>query len=262
MTEAWVLTFSLVLVRLATFWMINPIWSNLKPPRQVKLGLVLALAVFWFSGLDEPVPMPHHTGTQFSQWLVFGLMVLREVFLGGVLGYSFHLFLIPMQIAGSYIGQEFGLSMATMTDPTTGAVNNIVSTLLQAVAVCVFFLLDLHHYIVYLLEYSFRLVPAGQAWNMEAMQMVTYEFAALTERGLLISVPVAIAMFLGLVALLVLARAVPALNLFSIGLSIRLILGIAALLLFLPHVFGIFESQLDASLRFLEQLVYQMASGS
>lgn len=262
MTEAWVLTFSLVLVRLATFWMINPIWSTLKPPRQVKLGLVLALAVFWFSGVDEPVLMPTQTNTQLSQWLVLGMMVLREVLLGGVLGYSFHLFLIPMQIAGSYIGQEFGLSMATMTDPTTGAVNNIVSTLLQAVAVCAFFLLDLHHYIVYLLEYSFRLIPAGQAWNMEVMQMLTFEFGSLTERGLLISVPVAIAMFLGLVALLVLARAVPALNLFSIGLSIRLILGIAALLLFLPQVVGIFESQLDATLRFLEKLLYQMASGS
>ncbi len=140
MTEAWVLTFALVLVRLATFWMINPIWSTLKPPRQVKLGLVLALAVFWFSGVEEPVAMPDHAGNQFSQWLVFGLMVMREVFLGGILGYSFHLFLIPMQIAGSYIGQEFGLSMATMTDPSTGAVNNIVSTLMQAVAVCVFFL--------------------------------------------------------------------------------------------------------------------------
>ena len=260
MTEAWVLSFTLVLVRLATFWMINPIWSSLKPPRQVKLGLVLALSVFWFSGLEEPAPLLLQNGSGATQWLVLGLMVLREVVLGGILGFSFHLFLIPMQIAGSYIGQEFGLSMATMTDPSTGAVNNIVSTLFQAIAVCVFFLLDLHHYIVYLLEYSFRLIPAGQAWNIEALQLATYEFASLTEQGLLICIPVAIAMFLGLIALLVLARAVPALNLFSIGLSIRLILGLAALMIFLPHVFAIFESQLGEGLSFLERLLYQMAS--
>ena len=255
MTEEWILSFGLILVRLATFWMFNPVWSTLKPPRLVKLGLVLAFAVFWFSRLEHPVTALTETSSQAGYWSLLILLVAREIALGGILGFSFHIFFVPMQIAGAYIGQELGLSLATMTDPASGAINNIVATLFQAVAVCLFFLLDLHYYIVYLLEYSFQFIPAGETWNLQAISVATMEFAELTANGILICMPVAVVMFLTLIALLVLARAVPALNLFSIGLSVRLLLGIGAMLVFLPHILSAFNIQLDAGLFSLEQLL-------
>ncbi|MGI9516410.1 MAG: flagellar biosynthetic protein FliR [Pirellulaceae bacterium] len=255
MTEAWILSFALILVRLATFWTFVPVWTALRPPRMVKLGLMLSLSVFWFTSQGGPGDAVLLWATDSQNWALLIVLVVRELVLGGLLAFTFHIFFIPMQIAGAYIGQELGLSLATMTDPSSGAINNIVATILQSIAVVMFFLLDLHHFLVWTIDVSFQLVPVGQPWDLGAAQMGAHAFAELTAAGMSIAMPVAVVMMLGLIALLVLARAVPSLNLFSIGLSIRLLLGLLAMLIFLPQIWNALHAQLESAQALIESLL-------
>ena len=255
MTEAWVISFALILVRVATFWTLIPVWSALKPPKMVKLGLVVSLTVFWFFGLTEPVASARLWATGSLHWAFLVLLVGREILLGGMLAMAFHIFFVPMQIAGAYIGQELGLSIATLTDTTSGAVNNIVATLMQVIAIVLFFVLDLHHYLIWCLHSSFELLPAGNGWRFESVGGLIHGFADITEQGLAICTPVALVAFVALIALLVLARAAPALNLFSVGMPVRLLVGLAAILVFLPGLMVNCQNQFETGIRFVENLL-------
>ena len=85
MTEAWILCFALILVRVATFWMIVPVWTSLRPPRLVKLGLVLSLTLFWFAGREGPGEVALIWATDSHNWALLIVMVVRELVLGGLL---------------------------------------------------------------------------------------------------------------------------------------------------------------------------------
>lgn len=238
MTEAWIATFALMLLRLATFWMFLPVWNVQKPPRSVKLGLILALTVFWMGQLQQPASALVIWAEQPDNWLPLLFLAGREVALGGLLSLAFYLFVIPAQIAGAWIGQELGLSMSTLTDPSSGAPVNIVSVTFQAIAMVLFFSLDLHHFIIQALHFSFESVPVGNPWNFGPMMSTSHELQSVTRAGLEIIGPAGIVMFVTLMALLVLARAAPSLNLFSVGISVRLVAGLAALAIFLPQLLG------------------------
>ena len=133
MTEVWVVTITLYFVRLATFWFAAPVWGDQRAPRTVKVGLVLALTWYWVATLQQPSSQVAQIVANGS-WLVLGLAVLREMLIGGMLAIAFYVFVEPARIAGAYVGQELGLSMATQTDPASAETNNILSTLIQTIA--------------------------------------------------------------------------------------------------------------------------------
>lgn len=256
MIDAWVISFGLILVRIATFWMVLPIWSTVQVPRMIKLGLVLSLTWFWVTGLKQPTPSAIVWAAESPHWFYLVMIVARELVFGGLMGLAFMIFLVPAQIAGAYIGQELGLSLATLTDTTSGAANNIVATLFQAFAVTLFFILDFHHLFIYFLDSSFSVQPAGQAWHVESLGTAINGFAAITAQGLVICSPIAIVSLIALAALLLLVRAAPALNLFAIGIPIRLLIGLAAIILFLPPMLTSLHNQFYYGIEFLESLLF------
>lgn len=255
MIEAWIISFVLILIRVATFWMFVPIWSSLKPPRMVKLGLIVSLSIFWFTQLHQPVPSAAIWAGGSVHWVFLIVLVARELFLGGVLAMAFYAFIVPMQIAGAYIGQELGLSMATLTDTSTGAINNIVGTILQSLAIVAFFVLDLHYFLIYSLHASFELLPAGDSTNFDSVPLLLFGFAEITSQGIAICSQIALVTFVSLIALLALTRAAPALNLFAVGIPVRLFIGLLAMLIFLPTLLANFESQFDIGLQFLKSIL-------
>lgn len=254
MTEAWIASFALMMLRLATFWMLFPVWNVQKPPRSVKLGLVLAMTAFWMGELQQPSDAILAWSGQPENWIPLVVMACREVAIGGLLGLMFYLFLIPAQVAGAWVGQELGLSMSTLTDPTLGSPVNIVSVIFQAIAMVLFFAFDLHHFVVHALHFAFEVVPVGEAWNLDVVQSASFEFQNLTRAGLEIIGPAGVIMFVTLVALLVLARAAPSMNLFSVGISVRLIAGLAALAVFLPQIIR----KLATSFQVAEGFIFEM----
>jgi flagellar biosynthetic protein FliR len=253
MTEAWILSFIVILIRVATFCFFVPVWSTIKPPRLVKLGLVLALTSFWFSALSDPLPSTVAWATGDLHWIFLAALAVREVLLGSLLALAFHVFLAPMQIAGSFIGQEMGLNIATLADPVSGENSNVVGKFLELIAVILFFLLDIHHYLVYCLHASFNCFPAGETFGLASLPVLIHGFSQLTEDGILICAPVVMVTFVALIALLVLARAVPSLNLFSIGMPLRVLVGLVALAVFMPALVVALKSQFASGIELVEQ---------
>lgn len=242
MIETWVVHLTLSLIRVAAFVAFLPPLAGRNLPQSVKIGLAMTLAMFFaFTVPVETHPWLTRAG---EQWLAFGILAIRETVCGIGLSMCLGLMLMPARMAGAYIAQEMGLSIATLTGPNDGHQTTIIGVLLETIAGLMFFNLNLHLAVISFLAASFdHLTPGFGSFTFSPGWWLTGVTDSI-ESGLLIAAPVGIVLMLTLVASLVLMRSVPQFNLFSIGMSIRLIAGLGGMLVFGPELLVLLRQSL------------------
>jgi flagellar biosynthetic protein FliR len=246
-----VLTFSLLLARVGTFVTVLPLFGKLAP-RLVKAGLALSLSVFFFLSLYGGVTYQQWTAHAMrTGWIGYGVLLIREVILGALLGYAFGLFLAPAQIAGEYLTEEMGLSFGNQINPGGGSSSGALTQAIQVFAAYLFLGVDGHHTLVVFFYSLFARYPIGGAMPAWQAPQLVRGLAAAEEWGLLLAMPIGACLFLTTVVLALMTKAAPQLNLYSVGFPLRLATGLVGLLLFFPQlarnlvtVFGRFEQLL------------------
>ena len=244
MIEIWVFTFSLILIRIATFVVVLPIFGRGTIPKTVLIGLSLSLTTLWFFNMDQP---PEHLAAfEGSVSMVgFCFAAMAEVITGTALALAFGLLIFPAQIAGAYLAQEMGISIATLTDPSSTTNSDVLSSLFQTLGLILFFVLDLHHFLFAVLDASFVRLPVGQMISFESFETGIDAFCQVDQWGLSLIAPVGICLFIVLIVLLLLTKTSPTMNIFSIGLTIRVGAGLFFLLLFAPNIIAATRSYFE-----------------
>jgi flagellar biosynthetic protein FliR len=222
--------FALTMARVATFIYVLPLVGGTNVPRLVKIGLALALSIFFF--ID---PGNTHVVTGASSWFKFGLVMAREMILGGILGFSLSLFLVPAHIAAEFIMQESGLSFGNVVTATGDGSASPLTTFFELLASLVFFALDLHHVFLLVLQETLTRMPIGRSFELPNWDLVTAAANA-EEGGMLLAAPVALCLFLTTLVLALLTRAAPQLNIYSVGFPVRVIVSLVAMVLLLPQL--------------------------
>jgi flagellar biosynthetic protein FliR len=231
---------SLLLARVATFVAVLPLLGGPQTPRSVKAGLALALTVLWSVDVLDPLAGDPVLG-QAASWVGWSLALGREVLLGGVFGFAFGLFLAPARIAGEFIGQEIGLSFGNVVTAGGDGSAGPLTVLLELLAALVFFGLDLHHVFLGVLYATLQQYPVGAGLRIPVCDAVGATAAA-GEWGVLLAGPVALCLFLTTLVLALLSRAAPQMNLYTVGFPLRMLVGLAAVLLLLPQLVGGFTA--------------------
>ncbi len=231
----WVTAFVLVMTRVSTFFVVFPLFRAARVPRLVKVSFSLALSALWLGSLAKN---PHVVFPDVSadHWIVYGIALAREAIVGAALGYVFGLFFLPAEIAGSYLGQEMGLSMASVTNPSSGTSTNVVGELLAVLAMLVFFGSDVHHLVFGTLYSSFAKVPIGAPLQMFQVSTFSLGLSHAERWGLQLAAPIGVILFLTTVLLSIMIRTSPQLNLFSVGITIRIGVGLVASLVLFPEI--------------------------
>jgi flagellar biosynthetic protein FliR len=170
----------------------------------------------------------------------FALILLRDVGLGLVLGYAANIVFSCFQVAGQIIDRQIGFGMVNIVDPQSGQQVPLVGNFLSLMAMLIFLAFDGHHFLLHALWSSWRLIPPGGGWNSsnlvwEVLRAITVMFIA----GIEIATPILGALLLADLALAVLARTMPQLNIFVVGLPLKSLLGLFTLALSIP-VYGVF----------------------
>jgi len=224
--------FVLVLSRIAAFLLTFPLFKG-NLPHTVKVAIAVSLTITWIihsGGADT------YQGYSNITWFVFGLSVARESIVGAAFGYVSGLFLTPARIAGAYISQEMGLSMAALTDPSSGETTTVVSELFYSLSVLVLFITDSHLFILNALFGTFERFPIGGGLSFEYFSLVSKAVSETQHWGLQIAAPVGAALFLMTVALSTIMKSIPQFNLFNFGSSLRLVIGLLSIFIFLPEM--------------------------
>lgn len=233
-----VVLFVLVLARVSVFVAFFPLFSKKQLPNQVKAGLATALSIFWLA--DAKNVLPDLAFDQMGSFL-FLFLVIKEICIGILLSLILGLFFWPARIAGSYVAQELGLSLASISDPGSQDSSTLVSRVFESFSIMIFFALNLHHFVIVSIHLSF----SQALTRIGLIDLPTEELVSALNRtsdyGLLIVAPLLVLLMLVTLVLAFLNRAAPALNLFSVGMSIRVGLGGLLLFLFCPILFGAIE---------------------
>ena len=237
--EAYILATLLILFRVSAFIAFLPPLNGQGIPSTVKIGLSVAITFLLADQYAKGIALTLHlTDTGTGAWLRLAFHGVRETALGVGLAWLFSLCLVPVRIAGTWVSQEIGLTLGGLSSPLDQQPSNVISTALEAVSIILFFVLDLHHIMFYSLGQSFAIRPAAGAWSMPSWDSVVWSVSHSVDDGFMIVAPIAILLFVISLTILVTMRAAPQFNFMSYGMSLRLIAGLAGLILFLPEICG------------------------
>ena len=231
--------FFLVLARITAFFISGPLFSLQGIPATVKAGLSLLVAVIVF-------PLVADTGPQQAEGWNYLFALARETMVGLVIGYAATLFIAALMYAGSLIDIHIGFFMSSMFDPVSGGMVTIVSRFFYLLGLVVMLSFNGHHLIISALVKSFSLVPlnTAQATGDSAWILVKI-LAQMIGLGVQIAAPVIAVVLIIDVALGLLARTAPQINVFMLGFPIKIIAGLVTLGVMTPVLVRIIYSLCD-----------------
>jgi len=217
-------TFLLATIRLLALMLTGPLFSQ--PAIPVRFSVGLACAIAWIGMNQWPaVPPPPDFGA-----LEVGIAASREMLIGISLGFAVGLAFSGFALLGEFTSIQGGLGAATVLDPTSGAYYVVVSSLLQLVGLAAFLAIDGHHSMLRAIALSFQEFPIGAGFpsavhlgQVAAMGSIIFEVAVR------LAAPVTAAMLISNVAVGMLGRAIPQLNLMALQLPAHV--GVTLLLL-------------------------------
>ena len=221
--------FLLIMARVSGIFLLSPVFSNRVIPRQVKSLFTLLLTVILFIGLNlQAPPIPTKTGP-------FVIYLLGELTIGMIIGFVFQLTFAAVQVAGHMIDMQIGFSIVSVIDPALGIQAPLVGSFKNLLALLLFLAVNGHHYVLAALYQSYHTIPIfGITGVKEASVLMIDLFGNMLVAGLKLSMPVVGALFVVEVALGIIARTVPEMQIFFVAMPAKIVLGIILLILVLP----------------------------
>ncbi|WP_398309733.1 flagellar biosynthetic protein FliR [Zoogloea sp.] len=227
--DAWLALFAFPLARVLGLIGAGPVFGNNSLPRRIKL--VVGLAV----GIGVAPAFPAATNVSLDSWA--GLLILVEQTLIGIaMGLAMRVVFAALDLMGELISLQMGLSFATFFDPIAGGQTAVVAELLTLLATLIFLSLNGHLLMLDTLARSFEWLPIGSELHKGGWMVLVRSGAMIFAAGLLMALPVVTALLITNIALGILTRAAPQLNLFAIGFPITMTVGFGVLLLALGHL--------------------------
>lgn len=240
--NAWLAAYFLPLTRILGLLATAPLFNNAAMPRRTRLVLGFGIALALAPALPPFPPVAP------GSWSGLGLL-LEQGLIGLAMGFTVRLVFAAIDLAGELIGLQMGLGFAVFYDPQHAAQLPIVAEFLGMLGLLAFIALNGHLMVLALLAESFQWLPiggthlAGRGWSA-LLQWAGVVFSA----GVLISLPVIGALLITNIALGVLTRAAPQLNLFAVGFPVTLAAGFVVLILALSYFAPLFERLFEQGL--------------
>jgi flagellar biosynthesis protein FliR len=221
--------FLLILVRCLTFFNLGPLMADRKIPGQVKILLALASTFALY-----PTVSTEHWVLE-KTLLGYGLLIGREVLLGAALAMAASMVFIGVRMAGNLLGIQMGFSIVNVFDPNTASEVSLVGQLQELLAIFIFLLVDGHHFLLRALSFSLQRVPPGGNLAPAALAGALLPMAGtMFVTTLQVGAPVLGALFLTDAALGFVARAVPQMNVFIVGIPVKIGVGLLLLIATAP----------------------------
>lgn len=225
----WVSAFIWPLTRILGLFGSAPLLSHNSVPLRIKLGLALLLAMMVAPTLP---PFPEQDPLSWT-----GLLILAQQYLIGLaMGFVLRIIFIGVELAGELTGMTMGLGFATFYDPSSQGRSSVISQFLSLLLLLLFLGSDLHLLLISTLVESFSLLPiTAEPLQRDGLQQLVYWSARIFGLGLQLAMPVLTALLITNIALGVLTRAAPQLNLFGIGFPVTMTVGFGMIGLSLPY---------------------------
>src|SRR6202795_4659033 len=244
------------MLRVGGFVLAAPIASETVIPGKVKIVMSLALGFLMAPVVQIPAALSIFSGAGL-------LAAVQEVLIGVAIGMVVQLTFEALIFAGQAISLTMGLGFATLVDPQRGANTTVLGQMFMIFGVLTYLAINGHLVLLGALAESFQSLPIGTAHiDRNFLTSVVLWGARVFESGLLIALPAMIALVIVNLALGVVTRAAPQLNLFGIGFTITLLCGFFVLIVGLEGIMTSIGNLINGPLTAVDELVGAPAAGS
>ncbi|WP_295737901.1 flagellar biosynthetic protein FliR [uncultured Oscillibacter sp.] len=217
--------FLLITARMSGLVLFNPLLSRQNIPGFFRAGFTLVLSAFTYSVTGGRVEPP-------SGVLPLAGALLLEVVLGLVLGLVVHFFLYIPQMAGLTIDTQMGMTMSQIYDAGSQANMSVTGTLINTLMILLFFAANGHHTLIRIMITSGEVVRyGGISIGNDVTNLALELFIQCTVLAVKLCMPILAAELIGQLGMGVLMKVIPQINVFSINIELKVIIGLALLLM-------------------------------
>jgi len=219
--------FLLIFVRISCFVVTAPFFSIQNVPRRAKAGWSFFLAFVIYETMEM------HVVPSYSTLYGYAALVLKEAIAGLMMGFFSNICNSVINLAGRLAVMEIGISMISLLDPTTREQTGFTGVLYQYSIMLIMMVTNLHHYFIRALSETFTIIPIGMA-RFSSDKIMTVIMQYLDDYVFIafrICLPVVATIMLTNAVLGILVKTAPQINMFSVGIQIKLFIGLATLMI-------------------------------
>lgn len=211
--------FLLIVVRIASFVYTAPFFNMSNTPQRTKLGFTIFLSIIVFTLIPERTLV-------YSGILDYAILVIKESVVGLLLGFSCMICVQTLSFAGHIIDTSIGLSMANQYDPTLKEQTSVSGSLYYYAVFLLLMVSGLHQFMISAIVETYEIIPLNKIGvNTSLYNSVLTIIANYFIIGFRIALPVFVSLLIVNCVLGILAKVAPQLNMFAVGMQIKLIVG-------------------------------------
>lgn len=214
--------FILVLIRVSSILLMIPVFGDATLPSIVKWGLSLLISMILFPLVKSGIGPLGDLG-----FLPLALRIAGELLIGVSIGFTARFIFTGIQMGGELLGFQMGFSMASVIDPTSNLQVSIISEFQYMLSLLLFLGLDAHHIIISAIAESYQVLsPLNVHYSGELMKLIIRLSQEVFMIAVKISAPIMAVLLFTNVALGVVARTVPQINIFIVSFPLQISIGL------------------------------------
>jgi flagellar biosynthetic protein FliR len=238
--SAWIAAVLLVSIRVGPMLILTPVLGSTTIPVRARVLFALALSAMIVGSTRATWGIDLTSGGALVSAALAELMIGAALAFGLVAAFAAFLF------GGRLLDLQIGFGVASLIDPSTRGQSPLLGTLLNLVAIAVFFAADGHHVLIRGLAESLDRFPPGTSLSSLQIDAMVAQFGVVFVYGLAIVAPAVVALLLLDVAMAVATRTMPQMNVFIVSMPLKVVVGLLVLALstryLLPAMQRIFET--------------------
>ena len=218
--------FSLVFCRIAGMILFNPLLNRKNIPTMIRAGLVLLLTILI-------APSSNIASIEVLSGFGLFMAMVKELAAGICFGFLFQIYYYMLFVAGDVIDMGFGLSMSKAFDPGTNIQVSLTGNLFQIMFIVYFFVTDCHLLFIKLIYSTFDVVSlGGMHFGQDVPRFICTQFVYAFGLIIHLALPYIAASFILEIAMGVLMKLIPQINVFTVQFQLNIILGMTLLFAF------------------------------
>ncbi len=246
--------FLLIFVRMTGLFVTAPIFGRRNIPTYFKVGFAFTVSLL----MANIIKVDHLLVV--DNFLIYAMYIMKEFIVGIVIGFVAYVVFTCIYIAGQIIDMQMGFGMVNVMDPMSNIQVPVTANLYYMAAMLVFLITNGHHLLLKALFHSYTIIPLGTAViGPELGDNIGYLFQNILGIGFRIAAPVVAAVIICDIVLGIVSKTIPQMNVFLLGMPIKIFIGLILLLTTIPS-FAYIVSQLTDTMntdiyKFLKDMV-------
>lgn len=246
--------FLIAMFRIGAIFVFSPIFGATNVPKRVKYFSTICVAAVLFSTISSA-----EFAIPIDSWN-YAIVLGRELLVGLVIGYSAMLVMQVLQFAGKLLDMGMGMHMARVIDPLSRQQASVVGQLLYVFAIFILLSINGHHQIITAVARSYEIVPInGIVISANLLKVLGYLFMQIFIVGFQLAIPIAGILFVMTFCLGVMAKAVPQMNVFFVGIPLKILIGLFLLMIMMKEMVPVISSLITGMLKDMLTVISAMS---